>query len=81
MSRFYGGLVGVIEDDGNHLKQLYTFTPKEGAGRSNRLGDANKNSHLRLIAGGFFICRLHIGCSNKDRASVHFSNLFKLFSS
>jgi hypothetical protein len=24
-------------------------SPKEGAGRSNRLGDANKNRHLRLI--------------------------------
>ncbi len=41
MSRFYGGLVGMIEGNRNHLKQLYTFTPKEGAGRSNRLGDAN----------------------------------------
>jgi hypothetical protein len=25
------------------------ITPKEGAGRSNRLGDANKNRHLQLI--------------------------------
>jgi hypothetical protein len=48
MSRFYGGLVGMIGDNRNHLKQLYTFTPKEGAGRSNRLGDANNNKGLRL---------------------------------
>lgn len=40
MSRFYGVLVGIIDGNRNHLKQLYTFTPKEGVGRSNRLGDA-----------------------------------------
>ena len=28
----------------------YTITPKEGVGRSNRLGDANKNKGLRLKA-------------------------------
>jgi len=63
MSRFYGGLVGMIEDDGNHLKQLYTFTPKEGAGRSNRLGDANKNKGLQMFCSPFCLSKIDTATS------------------
>ena len=47
MSRLLGVLTGMIESNRKHLKQVYLFTPKEGAGSSNRLGDANKNKHLQ----------------------------------
>ena len=42
------------------MKKVYTFTPKEGAGRSNRLGDANKIRHLQVyLVGAFFMCARH----------------------
>ena len=37
------------ETDMKHVKQAVHLTPKEGVGRSNRLGDANKNNGLAAI--------------------------------
>jgi len=48
-------------------KNGFSFTPKEGAGRSNRLGDANKNKGLQCFTVSPCYFKLHIGC-NKEKS-------------
>ena len=42
------------------MKVVYTFTPKEGAGRSNRLGDANKSRGLAIYGQPFAFYMGHL---------------------
>ena len=49
----------ILLDGGrNALKMVYPITPKEGVGRSNRLGDANKIKGLQVLTASLFsLCR------------------------
>ncbi len=45
------------------MKRYYLVTPKEGVGRSNRLGDANKNKGLQMFCSPFCLSKIDTATS------------------